>query len=268
MRRGTRIAVYCRRLVGDLREGSIGRGSTMWRLLIWPVVALVLSAALLACSDNELVVVGPDPDDRDPTVEAFSTPATTDAPGSTTTSTTPGASSTTTAPPAGGSGDGTGSGDTGGAGGTPTGGGTGGGGAATTAPPPTVAPPPAGAQAVSDQGAADRSLTFVNQHRANNARGVLASDPDLNRAALDWARQLAASGTLGHNPNLRGVVPAKYGYIGENVAYSWTDANIDDGWWQSQGHRENILGPNYTAVGIAFVVDAEGTYWAVQVFGG
>jgi len=263
--RGGRATVYCRRPVGDLRTGSIGRGSTTWRLLIWPVVALVLSAALLACSDNELVVVGPDPDAREPTVDAFSTPPSTDAPGSTTTTTA--ATSTTTAPPTGGSGDGDGGG--GGDGPAPGGGGGGGGGTPTpTSPPATVSPPPAGAEAVADPGAADRSLTFVNQHRTSNARGVLASDPDLNQAALDWAQQLAASGNLSHNPDLRGVVPDKYGYIGENVAYSWTDANIDQGWWESQGHHDNILGEHYTAVGIAFVVDDEGTYWAVQVFGG
>jgi uncharacterized protein YkwD len=252
--------------VGDLREGSIGRGATTWRVLIWLVVALVLSAALFACSDNELVVVGPDRDERAPTVEAFSVTSTTAAPGSTTTSTT--AAATTTAPPSDGDdGDGGGGGD---GGGTPPGdgGGGGGGGSATTSPPATVAPPPPGAQAVTDDGAADRSLTFVNQHRTGNARSVLASDPDLDRAALDWARQLAESGNLSHNPELRDVVPGRYGYIGENVAYSWTDGNIDQGWWESQGHRDNILGEHYTAVGIAFVVDDEGTYWAVQVFGG
>lgn len=235
--------------MGDLREGSIGRGATTWRVLIWPVVALVLSAALFACSDNELVVVGPDSDERAPTVEAFSATSTTAAPGSTTTSTTAAPTTTTapptTAPPS-----------------SPTTA------PPTTAPPATVAPPPAGAQAVTDAGAADRSLTFVNQHRTGNARSVLASDPDLDTAALDWARQLAESGNLGHNPELRDVVPGRYGYIGENVAYSWTDGNIDQGWWESQGHRDNILGEHYTAVGIAFVVDDEGTYWAVQVFGG
>jgi uncharacterized protein YkwD len=97
---------------------------------------------------------------------------------------------------------------------------------------------------------------------------VLTSDPDLNAAALGWARQLAASKQLGHNPNLRDVVPSKYGYIGENVAYSSTSTNIDQGWWDSPGHHDNILGQHYTAVGIAFVVDDDGTYWAVQVFAG
>jgi uncharacterized protein YkwD len=253
--------------VGDLRwEGSIGRSSSIWRRVLWPVVALVPLAVLFACSDNELVVVGPDRGDGEPTVEAFSTPSTTLAGGSTTTSSTPASSTTTTATPAGG-GDG---GGTSGGGTTPVdgGGGGGGGGPAPTSPPATVAPPPRGAQAVFDQGAADRSLAFVNSKRTQNARGVLASDPDLNQAALDWAQQLAASGELEHNPRLRVVIPNRYGYIGENVAYSWTDGNIDDGWWASQGHHDNILGDHYTAVGIAFVVDSEGTYWAVQVFGG
>jgi uncharacterized protein YkwD len=228
----------------------------MRHALRWPLVALVLSAALLACSDNELVVVGPDPD-REPAVEAFATPSTTGAPSSTTTSTTV-PSTTTTAPPTGGDGDGGGDGG-------PSGGG---GGPAPTNPPVTVSPPPAGAAAVLDQGAADRSLAFVNQHRTSNARSVLGSDPDLDQAALDWARQLAVNGDLSHNPNLRGVVPGRYGWIGENVAMSYTDDNIDQMWWESDGHRANILGEHYTAMGIAFVVDSDGTWWAVQVFGG
>jgi uncharacterized protein YkwD len=255
-------------LVGALLwEESIGRSSSIRRRVIRPVLALVLPAVLFACSDNELVVVGPDRGDGEPTVDALATPSTTLADGSTTTSSTPASSTTTTAaPPGGGDGGGTSGGGT-----TPVGGGGGGGGGggpAPTSPPATVTPPPSGAQAVFDQGAADRSLAFVNSKRTQNARGVLASDPDLNQAALDWAQQLAASGELGHNPNLRGVVPGRYGYIGENVAYSWTDGNIDSGWWASQGHHDNILGDHYTAVGIAFVVDSEGTYWAVQVFGG
>jgi uncharacterized protein YkwD len=254
--------------VGDLREGSIGRGSSIRHVLVWPVVALALSAALLGCSDNELTVVGPDRDDA-PTVEAFSTASSTTLATSTTSSTTPSSTTTTTAAPASDGGEGgAGGGGAGGGGGTPSGGSGGGGGSNPTTPPATVSPPPAGAEAVFDQGAADRSLAFVNQKRTTSGRGVLASDPDLNKAALDWARQLAASGELGHNPRLREVVPSRYGWIGENVAYSWTDANIDQGWWESPGHHDNILGEHYTAVGIAFVVDSEGTYWAVQVFGG
>lgn len=216
---------------------------------------------LLACSDNELVVVGPD--EPEPQVEALSTPAEGDTTVSTTSTSTTSSSTTsttTTAPP-----------DDGGDGGSGDGGGTGGGGGgspAPTAPPPTVAPPAVGAQAVTDQGAADRSLTYVNQQRTRNRRGVLAADADLNEAALDWARELAASGELGHNPRLREVVPSRYGWAGENVAMSWTDANIDQMWWDSEGHRANILGEHYTAVGIAFVVDSDGQYWAVQVFGG
>lgn len=218
---------------------------------------------LLACSDSELVVVGPEAGSGEPRVEALSTPPPTDAPGTTSTSTsstTTSSTTTTTVPPT--------DGDDGGADTPGDGTGDGGEGPAPTTPPAPVTPPPAGAQAVSDEGGADRSLEYVNEQRARNGRGALAADADLDRAALDWARQLAESGELGHNPRLREVVPGRYGWVGENVAMSWTDANIDQMWWDSEGHRNNILGENYTAVGIAFVVDSDGQYWAVQVFGG
>jgi uncharacterized protein YkwD len=63
-------------------------------------------------------------------------------------------------------------------------------------------------------------------------------------------------------------VPDHYHAWGENIAYSSVAGDIDQMWWESDGHRANILGAQYTSVGIAFVEDANGTTWAVQDFGG
>jgi uncharacterized protein YkwD len=215
------------------------------------MVVPVLLVGLSACAENELNVVGPE--EGQPPVQALADPpstaagstssssstvASTTTSSTTTSSTTTTTAPTTTEPPE------------------------------TTAPPDTVAPPPEGSDANVDTSAADRSLQFVNEHRTAEGRGTLTMDPDLVTAAVDWAHQLAISGELGHNPNLRGVVPERYGWAGENVAMSYTSTNIDQMWWESQGHHDNIMSENYSAIGIAFVVEPDGTYWAVQVFGG
>ena len=93
-------------------------------------------------------------------------------------------------------------------------------------------------------------------------------DPDLTAAAEGWAAELVRSQELGHNPNLGDVVPDSFHTWGENVAYSSTADNIDQMWWESDGHRANILGRQYDSVGIAFVEDSHGVTWAVQVFAG
>lgn len=112
------------------------------------------------------------------------------------------------------------------------------------------------------------SVTFVNQRRADNGLPSLQVDPALVSMADGWARQMASDGQLRHNPGLRDQAPARYRSVGENVAYSSRPGRIDGMWWDSNGHRANILSASYSALGVAFVPDERGIYWAVQVFAG
>lgn len=81
---------------------------------------------------------------------------------------------------------------------------------------------------------------------------------------------MAASGTLAHNPSYSAQIPAGAMTFGENVGYAggFADnaATIHAGWMDSAGHRENILRGGFTQVGIGYVVAADGTAWATQVF--
>lgn len=132
----------------------------------------------------------------------------------------------------------------------------------TTVPPPVTVPPPTPGQA-----AASTSLDFVNQKRAENGLAALQFDPELVAMAERWCETIASDGDLRHNPNLGSEAPDEYSRVGENVGYAGSGSAIDNAWWNSEGHRDNILG-DYTAIGIAFVIDEDGTYWGVQVFGG
>jgi uncharacterized protein YkwD len=119
-----------------------------------------------------------------------------------------------------------------------------------------------------DQSLEARSLAFVNGKRADNGLAPLETDPDLTRIADAWAHEMIRRQDLVHNPDLSDQVPDRFHAWGENIAYSSVADNINEMWWESEGHRANILGDRYTSIGIAFVEDDNGITWAVQDFGG
>ena len=107
--------------------------------------------------------------------------------------------------------------------------------------------------------------SLLNQARWDNGQHGLIRNSAMDTVALNWAREMAASGTLSHNPNYSDQIPAGWNRSGENVAQGYrTAASMHDGWMSSAGHRKNILG-SFTDVGIAFY-ESGGTTWGVQVF--
>ncbi len=58
-----------------------------------------------------------------------------------------------------------------------------------------------------------------------------------------------------------------YSYAGENIAYGQKDAEeVFTAWMNSQGHRENILSPSYTKIGMGLY--GTGTLYWSQFFAG
>ena len=107
--------------------------------------------------------------------------------------------------------------------------------------------------------------SLLNQGRAGAGLGPLARNAALDQVALNWANQMAANGAMSHNPNVGSQIPGGWSRWGENVARGYpSGAAMYDGWWNSPGHKANMLG-DYTDVGIAFV-QANGSTWGVQVF--
>ena len=143
------------------------------------------------------------------------------------------------------------------------------------------APAPADRDTVSRE-----TLRLVNEARAKGRRcgsttfaaaPPLKLAPLLERAALAHARDMASHSLFEHVGS-DGTRPAdrvtRAGYrwraVGENIAAGPASvAVVVQGWLDSPGHCKNIMGPQYTEMGIAYVVDAkseDGIYWA-QVFG-
>jgi hypothetical protein len=125
-------------------------------------------------------------------------------------------------------------------------------------------------------------LERVNKQRADAKAAALTESEPLAKAAREFAEHLARTGKFDHNsdgkePHERAVA---HGYdtvhVGENISRATNGAGqkaeqVADrfvaSWLKSGGHRENMLNPGYYETGVAVAVAADGTAYAVQVFG-
>lgn len=121
-------------------------------------------------------------------------------------------------------------------------------------------------------------IDLANQDRAQNGLSALTLDPLLVAAAQAKANDMAANSYFAH-VSPQGVDPwhwfevvgYKFVYAGENLAVDFSDStDVNTAWMNSPTHRENILDPHYTQIGIA---TAQGMYqghpttFVVQEFG-
>jgi uncharacterized protein YkwD len=145
---------------------------------------------------------------------------------------------------------------------------------------PFVPPSPHEAAAISR-----RILELTNAARASArqcgrepfaAAPPLALSAQLEHAAMSHSRDMAAHGVMDHQGS-DGSTPAdrvaragyKWRVIGENLASGVTTADeVVRGWLDSPHHCENIMGPRFTQMGVAYVFNPAspaGIYWT-QVF--
>ena len=146
---------------------------------------------------------------------------------------------------------------------------------------PMVPPAPRDADAIGH-----RILDLTNSARAEGrqcgrepfgAAPPLTLSPLLSRAALEHSKDMAAHNLFDHidsdgrSPGDR-ITSAGYKWrmAGENIASGITSADaVVSGWLASPHHCENIMGPRFSEMGIAWFYDpksADGIYWT-QVFG-
>ena len=114
---------------------------------------------------------------------------------------------------------------------------------------------------------ADTIGSLLNQARASAGLPPLARNGAMDAVAAGWAQQMAANGAMSHNPSYSSQIPRGWSKAGENVATGFpSPSDTHTAWMNSAGHRANILG-DYTDVGVAYFVDANGVSWAVEDFG-
>lgn len=121
-------------------------------------------------------------------------------------------------------------------------------------------------------------VDFANQDRTELALPELKVNPILVAAAQAKANDMAAKSYFAHQSpegfdswHWFKEAGYDYKYAGENLAVNFSDSgDVEEAWMASPSHRENIVNPKYTEIGIAV---ATGTYqgrstiFAVQMFG-
>jgi len=116
-------------------------------------------------------------------------------------------------------------------------------------------------------------LKRTNAERARQDLPPLKLNSLLTRAAQRHTENMARQGRMAHE--LDGQTPAdrvrKVGYeftrLGENVAYGMPVQDVVSVWMKSPGHKSNILGKDYTEIGIGVARDEDGVPYYTQVFG-
>ena len=114
--------------------------------------------------------------------------------------------------------------------------------------------------AVTDESSyADEVIRLVNKEREKAGLSSLEANKELTSAAEVRAKEI--SKVFGHtrpDGNSFNTAAKEAGfdgdYIGENIAGGrMTPADVVEGWMNSEGHRKNILRPEYNYIGVAYL---------------
>ncbi|GAA3402889.1 CAP domain-containing protein [Paenibacillus hodogayensis] len=107
---------------------------------------------------------------------------------------------------------------------------------------------------------AEQVVSLVNQERAKAGLKPLASDAALTNMALDKAKDMYnnnyfdhTSPTYGSPFDMMKSYGIQYSYAGENIAKGQRNPQeVMNAWMNSEGHRQNIMSPNFTKIGVAY----------------
>lgn len=139
---------------------------------------------------------------------------------------------------------------------------------------PVTATQPNTTQTTSSLSAYEQKVVdLTNQERAKNGLPALKVDLTLSKMAHEKSRDMSANGYFSHTSPTYGSpfdMMKKYGityrYAGENIAMGQrTPEEVVKAWMNSEGHRKNILSPNYNFIGVGYV--AQGNYWTQEFIG-
>ena len=119
--------------------------------------------------------------------------------------------------------------------------------------------------AAQDDGNVGAFLNHLNSVRAANGLPALALVSDLSAVAQQHSQEMAAQGTIFHNPSLKTQV-TNWQKVGENVGMGPSEASIDNLFDHSPPHYANEVDPAYTQVGIGSVTRSDGQIFVTLDF--
>ncbi|UOQ91985.1 CAP domain-containing protein [Halobacillus shinanisalinarum] len=147
------------------------------------------------------------------------------------------------------------------------------------APPKTEQP--AQAQENKQQSAENSSVSafakkvveLTNAERAQEGLAPLELDVELSKVAKDKSLDMQQNDYFSHTSPTYGSpfdMMKQYGIdyktAGENIAMGQTTPEqVVQGWMNSQGHRENIMNPSFTHIGVGYA--EQGNYWTQMFIG-
>ena len=116
-------------------------------------------------------------------------------------------------------------------------------------------------------------LNLVNEQRAKVGAPPLRLAEDLQQATAIRAREIVQvfSHTRPDGSDCFTVMKKRGRTCGENIAAGNSSASATvEQWMNSQGHRENILNPNFRELGVGYAYEDYSTYhhYWVQLFRG
>lgn len=119
----------------------------------------------------------------------------------------------------------------------------------------------------------ENAFLLLNQDRAANGRSALTLDPALCALARLKSCDMNENHYFAHtSPTLGSAAEMlrSHGYafasVGENIAHHATVAKAQAAFMSSTGHRTNILGSQWTKVGIGVCTDSQGYVYVTQLF--
>ncbi len=114
---------------------------------------------------------------------------------------------------------------------------------------------------------------LLNQDRAQNGLPALTLDPELSRIARTKSCDMKENSYFAHESPTYGNAAAMlkaFGYpyngVGENIAHHATVEKAEAAFLSSSGHRGNILGSQWTKVGVGVCMDQNGFVYVTQLF--
>ncbi|SDM70182.1 uncharacterized protein, YkwD family [Fictibacillus solisalsi] len=125
-----------------------------------------------------------------------------------------------------------------------------------TVPP---AAPPSGNQGFSQE-MIQQVVELTNQERRKHGLSDLKYDPQLTNMAQSKANDMDNNNYFSHNSPTQGSpfdqmdkMNIDYDSAGENIAIGQqSPEQVVNDWMNSEGHRKNILNPDYTHIGIGY----------------